>query len=75
MNPLATTALPDASRATPAPNFAGASPNAAGVPFTSGIKPTTTIIPVTVAQGGGYAAIPTAALMGAVGAAAVLANM
>ncbi|KAH6651800.1 FAS1 domain-containing protein [Truncatella angustata] len=76
MNPLATTLLPDTARATPVADFAGASP-VVNAPFTSGIQPTTTIVPVTIAQvAAGHAAMPTVALVGAVGAAAaVFANM
>lgn len=75
MNPLATTALPDTVRATQIADFAGAS-SVVNAPFTSAVSATTTIVPVTVAQAGGYAAMPTAALVGAVGAAAaVFANI
>jgi hypothetical protein len=63
--------VPDASRATPVADFAGASA-VKEAPFTSAVSPTTTIVPVTVAQAAGqHAAMPTAAaLMGAFGAAA-----
>ncbi|KAM0816579.1 putative FAS1 domain-containing protein [Seiridium cardinale] len=75
MNPLATTALPDTARATQVADFAGASP-VSNAPFTSGISATTTVVPVTVAKAGGHAAMPTAALVGAFGAAAaVIANI
>ncbi|KAI0130109.1 beta-Ig-H3/fasciclin [Xylariales sp. AK1849] len=73
MNPLATTALPDVAKATQKAEFAGAS-SQSSAPFTSGILPTTTIIPVTL-QAGAYGALPTGALMGVVGAAAVMANL
>ncbi|KAF3000016.1 hypothetical protein E8E14_004437 [Neopestalotiopsis sp. 37M] len=71
LNPHATTVVPDASRATPVADFAGASA-VKEAPFTSAVSPTTTIVPVTVAQAAGqHAAMPTAAaLMGAFGAAA-----
>jgi hypothetical protein len=72
MNPLATTALPDLSKATQSPAFAGAS-QVSSIPFTSGINPTTTLIPASVSAEG-HAALPTAALFGAFGAAAVIAN-
>ncbi|KAI1865249.1 hypothetical protein JX265_008296 [Neoarthrinium moseri] len=74
MNPLSTTSLPDASREKQAVDFAGAS-SVSQAPFTSGVSPTATLVPVTIARAGGFAAMPTAALMGAVGAAAVMANM
>ncbi|KAK6068925.1 Fasciclin-like arabinogalactan protein-like protein 1 [Seiridium cupressi] len=75
MNPLATTALPDTARETQVADFAGASP-VSNAPFTSGVSATTTVVPVTVAQAGGHAAMPTAALVGALGAAAaVIANI
>ncbi|ETS84905.1 hypothetical protein PFICI_02930 [Pestalotiopsis fici W106-1] len=74
LNPHATTLVPDASRATPVADFAGASA-VREAPFTSAVSPTTTIVPVTVAQAAGqHAAMPTvAALMGAFGAAAAAA--
>ncbi|KAK6193631.1 2-isopropylmalate synthase (Alpha-isopropylmalate synthase) (Alpha-IPM synthetase) [Pestalotiopsis sp. IQ-011] len=75
LNPHATTAVPDASKATPVADFAGASP-VREAPFTSAVTPTTTLVPVTIAMAAGHAAMPTAALMGAVGAAAaVFANL
>jgi hypothetical protein len=74
MNPLATTAAPDTAKATQVADFAGASP-VVNAPFTSSVSPTTTVIPVTIARAGGTAAMPTAALVGALGAAAaVIAN-
>jgi transforming growth factor-beta-induced protein len=72
MNPLETTVLPDASRATQVAAFAGAS-STSNAPFTSGITPTTTLLPATMSAQG-YGAMPTVALMGAIGAAAILAN-
>ncbi|ORY55654.1 FAS1 domain-containing protein [Pseudomassariella vexata] len=75
MNPLATTAKPVAAQATQSPVFAGAS-SQNQAPFTSGLTPTTTLVPATLdVGGGGYAALPTAALMGVAGAAAVIANL
>jgi hypothetical protein len=48
----------------------------AEAPLTSGIAPTTTFVPATVpVNGGAFAAVPTAALILAGGAAALAANL
>lgn len=69
-------AEPNPTATMQAPAFAGATP-VQEAPFTSGVMPTTTIMPATMMgrAAGPFAAMPTAALLAAGGAAAVLANM
>lgn len=77
LNPSNTSATPDPAAATQAPAFAGVTP-VADIPFTSGIVPTTTFVPVTVplngAGKGAFAAVPTGVMLaaGAVVLAAVM---
>lgn len=77
LNPSNTSATPDPAAATQAPAFAGVTP-VADIPFTSGIVPTTTFVPVTVplngAGKGAFAAVPTGVMLAA-GAAVLAAGM
>ncbi len=71
LNPSNTTATPVPAAPTQAPAFDGVAA-VADPPLTSGIVPTTTLIPATIPLNAGVAAaIPTAALLlaGAAGAA------
>ena len=75
LNPSNTTATPVAAAATQAPAFAGVAA-VADPPLTAGIVPTTTLIPATIPLNGGiFAAVPTAALLLAGGAAILGANL
>lgn len=82
LNPSSTTATPNPSQVTQSPAFAGAS-SVAQAPFTSGINPTTTLVPATMtgsvvgsANAAAAGAAPTAALLGLLGgAAAAWANL
>lgn len=69
-------AEPNPTATVQAPAFAGATP-VQEAPFTSGVMATTTLMPATMVGGaaGPFAAVPTAALLAAGGAAAVLANL
>ncbi|KAK4649522.1 uncharacterized protein QC761_119690 [Podospora bellae-mahoneyi] len=77
LNPSNTSATPDPAAATQAPAFAEFTP-VADIPFTSGIVPTTTFVPVTVplngAGKGAFAAVPTGVMLAA-GAAVLAAGM
>ncbi|SPQ19690.1 f0cad1f1-462b-484e-8b2a-816282c1945b [Thermothielavioides terrestris] len=75
LNPSNASATPNPSASTQAPAFAGVTA-VADAPLTSGIMPTTTFVPATVPlNGGAFAAVPTAALLLAGGAAALAANL
>ena len=74
LNPAATTLSPDASKATQTPAFSGAKADTT-VPFTAGITPTTTLIPAGASGAGAAGAMPTAAVLGLLGGAAILANL
>lgn len=67
-------ATPNPSATTQTPAFSGATA-VQEAPFTSGIMPTTTITAAGMTGGGAFAALPTAAILGAVGGAALLAGM
>ncbi|KAK0658942.1 hypothetical protein QBC41DRAFT_287356 [Cercophora samala] len=77
LNPSNTAATPDPAAPTQAPAFSGVSP-VADAPFTSGIIPTATFVPVTVplngAGKGAFAALPTGVMLAA-GAAVLAAGM
>ena len=75
LNPSNTAATPDPGAATQAPAFPGVS-SVADAPFTSGIMPTTTLVPASIPlNGGAFAAVPTAVLVLAGGAAVLAANL
>lgn len=73
LNPMAPEVMPDPSATTQAPAFSGATP-VQDAPFTAGITPTATLTPATMSVNAGHlsASIPTTALFGIVGGAAVL---
>ncbi|KAK3363630.1 FAS1 domain-containing protein [Lasiosphaeria hispida] len=74
LNPSNTTATPNAAATTQAPAFSGVS-SVVDSPFTAGIVPTTTFVPATVPLNkGAAAAVPTAALLLAGGAAMLAAH-
>ncbi len=75
LNPQSPQLQPNPSQPTQAPAFDGAQ-GSQRAPFVEGINPTTTVIPVQqTINAGAYGAMPTAAVMGLVGGAAVLANL
>lgn len=75
LNPGAAQAQPNPSQPTQAPAFDGAQ-GSNNAPFTEGINPTTTVVPArNTINAGAYGAMPTAAVMGLFGGAAILANM
>jgi hypothetical protein len=75
LNPSNSSATPDPAAPTQVPAFAGVSA-VADAPLTSGIVPTTTFVPATIPlNGGAFAAVPTAALILAGGAAVLAANL
>ncbi|KAK7742769.1 hypothetical protein SLS63_000335 [Diaporthe eres] len=75
LNPMMADATPNPSATTQTPAFSGATA-VQEAPFTSGIMPTTTITAAGMTgAAGAFAAMPTAAILGAVGGAALLAGM
>ncbi|KAH6686897.1 beta-Ig-H3/fasciclin [Plectosphaerella plurivora] len=75
LNPAAAQAQPNPAQATQSPVFNGAQ-GSSNAPFTEGINPTTTIVPArNTINAGAYGAVPTAAVMGLMGGAAILANI
>lgn len=75
LNPMMADAMPNPTATTQTPAFSGATP-VQEAPFTSGIMPTTTITAGGMTGGAGvFAAMPTAAILGAVGGAALLAGL
>lgn len=76
LNPGNATATPIPSAATQAPAFDGVSA-VADPPLTSGIVPTTTFVPANIplTAAAGLAALPTAALLLAGGAAVLAAQL
>lgn len=75
LNPGAAQAQPNPSQPTQAPAFDGAQ-GSNNAPFTEGINPTTTVVPArNTINAGANGAMPTAAVMGLLGGAAIFANM
>ncbi|KAI3398581.1 hypothetical protein diail_8928 [Diaporthe ilicicola] len=76
LNPMMADATPNPSATTQTPAFSGATA-VQEAPFTSGITPTTTITAggMTGNGAGVFAAVPTAAILGAVGGAAIMAGL
>ncbi|KAG8167290.1 hypothetical protein KVR01_002979 [Diaporthe batatas] len=75
LNPMMADAMPNPTATTQTPAFSGATP-VQDAPFTEGISPTTTITAGGMTGGAGvFAAMPTAAFLGAVGGAALLAGL
>ncbi|KAH6855218.1 FAS1 domain-containing protein [Chaetomium sp. MPI-CAGE-AT-0009] len=75
LNPSNSSATPDPAAPTQVPAFSDVTA-VADPPFVSGIAPTTTFVPATIPLNGGvFAAVPTAALILAGGAAVLAANI
>jgi transforming growth factor-beta-induced protein len=75
LNPMMANAVPNPTATTQTPAFSGATP-VQEAPFTSGIMPTTTITAAGMTGGAGvFAAVPTAAVLGALGGAALMAGL
>ncbi|KAL1859731.1 hypothetical protein Daus18300_009451 [Diaporthe australafricana] len=76
LNPMMADATPNPSATTQTPAFSGVTA-VQEAPFTSGITPTTTVTAggMTGNGAGVFAAVPTAAILGAVGGAALMAGL